>query len=221
MSEYRRSLRAWALLPCIALAGTGCASFHARRTFDQATPGKSWSAVGGTERYSRRNQFAVWSMEGPGDQEGTDYYIVVSGHGRVVAKAYSIAGRPSAVGLAIEARHWRELRDVQGHYPYRATVGTVGGIKLQKVVYPPLVRPFSTDDRVLPSGVRQSTWAWLTIYLWGWPFKTKPFLERQIRETRAYWDGTIRSWPEAVKLMEGLGSEGTVTVFWGKGPLSR
>jgi len=206
------------LLLSSLLSSTGCTSFFARQTFDEARLGQPWSQVSGAERYSLNGQLAFYSIDGPGDQERSDYFIVVSDNGKAIAKAYSIKGHPSPFGLQIEAKYWQELKEVGSHYPYHAAVGG-GEVKLLEPVYPPLVNPWSKDDKILPSGVRESTWATLTHFMWGWPFSSSH--DRWFRETKVYWNGALKRWPEIVKSMDQLPTEGTITVFWRKGPLSR
>ncbi len=208
------------LLLCGLLGSTGCASFYARQTFNEATLGQPWSQVSGSEQYSLgRGLLAVRSIEGPGEQAGTDYLIVLSDSGKVIAKAYKIMGRPTAYGLQIEAKCWQELKEVHSHYPYTVVVERVGDVEMLEYVYPPLVDPFSADDRVLASGVRQSTWATLMRFMSGWPFQDKD--GRRFVESKVYWNGSLKGWPEVAKSMDQLPTEGTITVFWGKGPLSR
>ena len=216
MKRPETKMTALLLLLGISLGITGCISFYARQTFNGAILGQPWSKVSGAERYSMNGQLAFYSIDGPGDQEGTDYFIVVADNGKAIAKAYSIKGSPSAFGLQIQAKYWQELKEVGSHYPYYAE--PVNGAGEFVPLYPPLFNPWSETDKVLPSGVRQSTWAGLTDFLSGWPFQTK--YERWFIETKVYWKGTRRSWPEVVKSMERLPTEGTITVLWRKGPLS-
>lgn len=135
----------------------------------------------------------------------------------MIAKAYSLKGHPSAFGLQIEAQYWNELKDVGMRYPYYAEPAS--GIGLSVPVYPPLVDPGSDSDRILPSGVRQSTWASLIDFHWGWPFR--PRHKRWFRETKAYWGDILKDWPEIVTSNDQLPVEGVITVYWRKGLLSR
>jgi len=207
----------WVLLLGLLGSVGGCDAFCARQTFDEARLGQPWDQVHGAARYALNGQLAFYSIDGPGDQEGTDYYVVLTDDGKVMAKAYSIAGHATAFGLQIEARHWAELKEVASHYPYYKDDAQ----GLLEPVYPPLIRPWSKDDKVLPSGVRQSTWASLTHFFWGWPFQTQQTHdERWFRETQVRGNGKTWNWPDVAQAMDRLPTEGVLTVFWGRGPLS-
>jgi len=215
------------LLLSSLLSSTGCTSFYVRQAFNEARLGQPWSEVNGSEQFSKDRQLASYVGEDPlayclrnrpGEHEIDGYFIVVSDSGKVAAKAYVLKGSPAPFGLQIEAKYWQELEEVASHYPYYVDVDR-GNVKWPEPVYPPLIHPFSADDKLLPSGVRQSTWAWFAGSLWGWPFTPRD--ERWARETKVYWNGTLRDWSEVVKSVDQLPTEGTITVFRGKGPLSR
>ena len=212
----RRNMPSLVLLLCLALSFTGCASFEARRTFNRAALGQPWSEVKGAGAYGKNCQLAFHQSWGPG-MGGADYLVVLTDRGTVAAKAYLLAGSPTSFGLQTRAEYWAELKEVASHYPYYAP--PPGGAGLFIPLYPYVAHPLSEDDKILPSGVRQSTWALLMRAIDGWPFDLK--YKNRVDEAKVYWDRTVRPWPEVAKSPDQLPTEGTITVFWNKGPLSR
>ena len=219
---YRQSQLAmavsWVLVVNVVFSITGCASLQARQVFNMTRMDKPWSEVRGGGMYHRTGQWAQYSIKGPGDQEGTDYYVLLSDKGKVVAKAYRVCGRPTSLGLRTKAKYWAELKEVASHYPYYAPPPN-GRAGFSTPTYPAFAEPLSEKDKLLPSGVRESTWARLVYMMWGWPFYSE--CGRSSDEAKVYWDRTVRPWPEVAKSPDQLPGEGTITVFWRRGPLSR
>lgn len=121
------------------------------------------------------------------------YYLVATSiEDKVVGKAILNRRKGLRRTLIMDGRDLRDFVRIQKQFPYHghelpSTVPKIaaasregggdwfevipsGGARWRRWDYPALARPLSADDRILPSGVRESTWAALSFALAGWPF---------------------------------------------------
>ena len=208
-----RTLFAILLCVCGMISVAGCLS-PAEKAFESARIGDSWKDVPNAYLYWEARSMAwrdkpsvelYWApsphwyyQQGSTDGQGTHYYVVTSEDGKIVAKAKERIKETSCRFLTTSMNNLSEFMEVEKHYPFfnRAVPIARANLKVLVSDYPPLAKPESDEDKILPSGTRQSTWAGLASSLQGWPFAERD------RPVQAWLDGRVISWEVLVTKLE-------------------
>lgn len=228
---HRRSARRWRVGAWVAIvltcgASGGCAT-PGQRVFDGTAIGAQWNEIPNHGIYTELGQFwwrytlenravlsvlpsPYWYFEDlPIGGDVICYGVVVGEGGDVVAKITDRWKDDQRRYLAITSQGLAELLDVEGHYPFETKVVALPDTELQVRVseYPPLVRPGSAADPVLPSGVRASLWAVVATSLRGWPS-----CARGDGEVIVTIDGRQVDWHSVVEKVSGGTLTGTIEI---------
>jgi hypothetical protein len=116
-----------------------------------------------------------WYIETTSDGHEVYYAIVTNEDGTIVAKAREQRDGRVSRCVFTTGECLRELMQVAEHFPFFDGEVPLPGTEFRVKVssYPPLAKPNSPEDKILPSGTRESTWAGLVDSLQGWPFAAK------------------------------------------------
>jgi len=185
-------------------------SFHvgctdpAIHTFESTRLNDNWSSITGAELYSKSGSIFWYWYDGPKEGQGAVYYVFTSETGRVKAKLAKRACGYLYYELWITTGATSEFLRVEDAYPFpyenitslpandKASVPAVAGSVLRRCAYAPLRNPNSSDDPILPSGVRTSTWATLAMIVDGWPANSsQEMLSSFLNSRKLTWNNIL------------------------------
>ena len=152
------------------VAPLGCSP--GRTAFALGSVGQAWGNVPGSDGYSLgSDDFYVCNEVRHGASEGTVYYVVVSGEGRVIAMASHTICPPGGVAnrLFIDGRAVRELAELEDAERERENVlygDAKSSLDDRKSRWSQLPKP----PMRCPSGASPASWTALSELLHGWPF---------------------------------------------------